>query len=158
MPFIFVFLFSIPISLFHLPAYLLWNRFKKNKRAFLLFPASMTVMEWIQYTYTPFASWEDAAYTQSHNISIMQAVSLFGMPGLSFLIYWVNISITEIVVNRKTTLFTFQIPLLVMLSMLLLGTLRFDISKSKGTETIIVAAVGTDSKVSGLPLPTKENK
>jgi len=156
-PFIFIFLFSIPIALFHLPGYLLWDRFKKHKWAFLLFPAMLTVMEWIQYTFTPFASWGVAAYTQANNMALIQSVSLFGMPGLSFLIYWINISIAEIIITKKTSLLTFQIPLSVLLVLIIFGALRFDISKSKGIETMIVAAVGTDSEVSGLPLPSKES-
>jgi apolipoprotein N-acyltransferase len=157
MPVIMIFLFSVPISLFHLPGYLLWARFKEHKWSFLIFPAVMVLMEWIQYTFTPFASWGVAAYTQSHNLTLMQSLSLFGMPGLSFLIYWVNVSLTEIVVIKKTTLPTFQIPLTVLLILIIFGALRYDISKSKGTNTIAVAAVGTDSEVSGLPLPSKES-
>ena len=156
MPVVMIFLFSVPISLFHLPGYLLWNRFKKCKWSFLLFPAVMVLMEWIQYSFTPFASWGVAAYTQSHNLTLMQSVSLFGMPGLSFLIYWVNISITEIALNKKLTLPTFQIPLSVLLVLVVFGALRYDVSKSKRSDTITVAAVGTDSEVSGLPLPSKE--
>jgi apolipoprotein N-acyltransferase len=157
MPVIMIFLFSVPISLFHLPGYLLWARFKEHKWSFLIFPAVMVLMEWIQYTFTPFASWGVAAYTQSHNLTLMQSLSLFGMPGLSFLIYWVNVSLTEIVEIKKTTLPTFQIPLSVLLILIIFGALRYDISKSKGTNTIAVAAVGTDSEVSGLPLPSKES-
>jgi apolipoprotein N-acyltransferase len=156
-PFFFVFLYSVPLALFHLPGYLLWDRFKKHSWALFLFPAMLTVMEWIQYTFTPFASWGVAAYTQLNSISIMQTVSLFGMPGLSFLIYWVNISIAEIIINKKTSLSTYQIPLSTLLLLIIFGALRYDISKSKGIDTMIVAAVGTDSKVTGLPLPSKES-
>jgi apolipoprotein N-acyltransferase len=157
MPVIMIFLFSVPISLFQLPGYLLWNRFRKYKWSFLLFPAIMTIMEWIQYSFTPFASWGVAAYTQSHNLILMQSLSLFGMAGLSFLVYWVNISISEIAVNRKTTRQTFQIPIAVLLLLVLFGAFRYEMSKSKGTNTITVAAVGTNSEVSGLPLPSKES-
>jgi apolipoprotein N-acyltransferase len=157
MPLVMVFLFSVPISLFHLPAFLLWDRFKEHKWSFLLFPATLVSMEWLQYTFTPFASWGVAAYTQSNNLILMQSLSLFGMAGLSFLIYWVNISIAEIAVNRKCTLGTFQIPLIVLLIVVIFGALRYGISKSEGTNTITVAAVGTDSEVSGLPLPSKES-
>ena len=87
MPFLMVFLFSVPISLFQLPGYLLWDRFKDRNWAILLFPAMMVTMEWLQYTFTPFASWAAAAYSQSHSLVIMQTVSLFGMAGLGFLVY-----------------------------------------------------------------------
>jgi apolipoprotein N-acyltransferase len=156
-PFVFVFLFSVPLALFHLPGYLLWDRFKNHSLSLFLFPAMLTLMEWIQYTFTPFASWGVAAYTQLNSISLMQTLSLFGMPGLSFLIYWINISIAEIIFHKKTSLLTYQIPLSVLVILIIFGALRYDISKSKGVNTMIVAAVGTDSKVSGLPLPSKES-
>ena len=155
-PFAMVFLFSIPISLFHLPAYLLWDKFKKYKWSFLLFPIILTIMEWVQYTFTPFASWGVAAYTQNHSLSVMQTVSIFGMPGLSFLIYWVNISVAEIISNKKTTYFTFQIPLTVFVFLVMFGALRFDLYKSKSKDTITVATVGTNSEISGLPFPSTE--
>jgi apolipoprotein N-acyltransferase len=154
-PYIMIFLYSIPISLFHLPGYLLWDRFKEHPWSFLLFPSVMTIMEWIQYTFTPFASWGVAAYTQN-SLSVMQSVSLFGMAGLSFVIYWINISITEVALKRKPDLLTFQVPLAALLILVIFGAFRFDLSKAIGTNTITVAAVGTDSDVAGLPLPPPE--
>jgi apolipoprotein N-acyltransferase len=156
-PYTMVFLYAIPISLFHLPAYLIWDKFKQYKGSFILFPAILTLMEWLQYTFTPFASWGVAAYTQAHSIAIVQAVSLLGMAGLSFLIYWVNISITEIILNKKLHYFNFQIPILVLTLLVLFGTARFYTNTSKQILTMTVAAVGTDSEVSGLPLPSKES-
>jgi apolipoprotein N-acyltransferase len=155
-PYSMIFLYAIPISFFHLPAYLIWDKFKQHKGAFILFPAIFTLMEWLQYTFTPFASWGVAAYTQAHSIIIMQTVSLLGMAGLSFLIYWVNISITEILLNKKLHYFNFQIPVLVLILLVLFGTARFYTNTSKQIPTMTVAAVGTDSEVSGLPLPSKE--
>jgi apolipoprotein N-acyltransferase len=155
-PYAMVFLYAIPISLFHLPAYLIWDKFKQYNGSFVLFPAILTIMEWLQYTFTPFASWGVAAYTQAHSIVIMQTVSLLGMAGLSFLIYWVNISITEIILNKNLHYFNFQIPMLALVLLVLFGTARFYTSISNPITTMTVAAVGTDSEVSGLPLPSKE--
>lgn len=152
-----VFLYSIPISLFHLPGYLIWSKFKNQKYALFLFPVIMIIMEWIQYTFTPIASWGVAAYTMHDNVSLIQTVSLFGLAGLSFLIYWVNISITDIIVKRKISISTFQLPLIILFPLIVFGSTRYNISKTKGIDTITVAAVGTDSEVSGLPLPSKES-
>lgn len=157
MPFLMDFMFSVPLAIIQIPAYLVWDRFKTYKGAVFLFPAILVVMEWLQYTFTPFASWGVGAYTQSHNLTLMQSVSLFGMAGLSFLIYWINISITEIAVKRKIYLLTFQLPLAFLFIFILYGALRFDIAKSNGTTTIAIAAVGTDSNISGLPLPSKKS-
>lgn len=154
-PLMLVFLYSIPISLFHLPAYLFWSKFKNQKYALFLFPVIMIIMEWIQYTFTPLASWGVAAYTMHDNISLIQTVSLFGMAGLSFLIYWVNVSIANIIIKRKISISTFHLPLIMLFLLIVFGSIRYDMSKANGSDTVTVAAVGTDSEASGLPLPTK---
>lgn len=151
----FVFLYSVPIILFHLPGFLVWDRFKEHRWAYLLFPAIMTLMEWIQYTFTPLASWGAAAYSQVDSLVIMQSLSLFGMPGLSFLIYWVNISIAKIIITRKFEWGTLYLPVLSIGLLILLGAVRINQFNKHGKETMLVAAVGTDSETSGLPLPSK---
>jgi apolipoprotein N-acyltransferase len=156
-PYLMIFLFSIPISLFHLPAYLIWDKFKNHRWSILLFPAIMTIMEWLQYTFTPFASWGVMAYSQAHNIHIMQFVSILGIAGLSFLIYWINVSIAWIITSKTTSILSFYLPMAILLIVIVFGSLRFDTGKSKGVKTITVATVGTNSKVGGLPLPTKES-
>lgn len=156
-PLVLVFLYSIPISLFHLPGYLMWSKFNNQKYALFLFPVIMIIMEWIQYTFTPLASWGVAAYTMHDNVSLIQTVSLFGLAGLSFLIYWVNVSIANIIIKRKISISTFQLPLIVLFLLIIFGSIRYDLNKANGIDTLTVAAVGTDSEVSGLPLPSKEN-
>lgn len=155
-PLVLVLLYSIPISLFHLPGYLIWSKFKDQKFALFLFPAIMIVLEWIQYSFTPLASWGVAAYTMHDNVSLIQTVSLFGLAGLSFLIYWVNVSIAEIIIKRKITRSTFQLPIIFLFLSIAYGSIRYDMSKANGIDTVTVAAIGTDSKASGLPLPTTE--
>jgi len=155
-PLVLVFLYSIPISLFHLPGYLIWSKFKNQKFALFLFPVIMVIMEWVQYTFTPLASWGVAAYTMHDNVSLIQTVSLFGLAGLSFLIYWVNVSIANIIIKRKISIPTFQLPLIMLFLLIAYGSIRYDMSKANGIDTVTTAAVGTDSKASGLPLPTKE--
>jgi apolipoprotein N-acyltransferase len=154
-PLMLVFLYSIPISLFHTPGYLIWRKFKNQKYALFLFPVIMTIMEWIQYTFTPLASWGVAAYTMHDNVSLIQTVSLFGLAGLSFLIYWVNVSITNIIIKREISISTFQLPLIMLFLLIAFGSIRYNMSKGDGIDTVTVAAVGTDSKASGLPLPSK---
>ncbi len=155
-PYFVIPLYAIPIALFHLPGYLLYAKFKSHKWSVLIFPATMVISEWIQYTYTPFGSWGVAAYTQSNSISLLQSLSLFGLAGLSFIIYWVNASVAKVLVNRKEKL-DLIIPLTIIAIMLVFGSIRYDLSKSKGIETISMAAVGTDSEISGLPLPSMES-
>ncbi len=152
-PYMLIFLYSIPISLIHLPAYLIWAKYKDRRFSVLLFPAMMIVLEWIQYTFTPLASWGVAAYTQTQSTYVIQFLSLLGMAGLSFLIYWVNISVTNLILKREKSLIAFKLPVATLCFVLFFGAMRYEISKSKGVDTITVAAVGTDSEISGLPLP-----
>jgi apolipoprotein N-acyltransferase len=56
-PLIFTPLFSVPITLIKLPAYLAWGRIANPRFKLLVFPMIMVVMEWIQFTFTPWASW-----------------------------------------------------------------------------------------------------
>lgn len=155
MPFAMVFLYSIPICIFQLPGFLIWDRYKAHSWAPLLFSAIMTTMEWIQYTFTPLASWGVAAYSQSHTLSMMQVVSLGGMPLLSFIIYWVNISVADVFARKEKSFITWHLPIIVTFLLMVFGGLRYDMSKIKGKETIKVAAVGTDSEMTGFPLPSK---
>lgn len=158
MPLAMVFLFSVPIALFHLPGFLIWDRFKKRRLALLLFPAIMTLMEWVQYTFTPFASWGVAAYTQSHSIPMIQSLSVFGMPGLSFIIYWIHSGIAHLLIDGKPSRITTWIPLSAIIILLVYGALRYDIAQSEGADTIKVAGISTESRVGGWPLPSvKEN-
>ncbi|MBK6475050.1 MAG: hypothetical protein IPI00_12215 [Flavobacteriales bacterium] len=152
----FVFMYSVPIALIHLPAFLLWNKYSTKKWAFFVFPAVLTTMEWLQYTFTPFASWGVAAYTQGEFTSIIQVVSLFGMPGLSFLIYWVNVSVADVITDPSTGIRRLYAPFLLLTLTVIYGEVRLDLNKATGKETVKVAAVGTDSEVSGLPLPSKD--
>lgn len=149
-------MFSIPLALIQMPGYLVWAKFRNKKWSALLFPAFMVVMEWVQYTLTPLGSWGAAAYTQAGNIVLLQSVSIFGLAGLGFVIYYVNSILAEIVLDAKV--FSKKIiPVSVILVVILIfGSLRLDIYESAGRNEMKVAAVGTDSEVSGLPLPSTE--
>ncbi|MCB9299369.1 MAG: apolipoprotein N-acyltransferase [Lewinellaceae bacterium] len=155
-PFFVIPMYSIPIALFHLPAFLIWARFRGEKFAGLLFPALMIILEWIQYTFTPLGSWGAAAYTQMDHIVLLQSVSLFGLAGLGFLIYWVNTTAAYLIMDARMGLKRVLPPALTLLIVLSFGALRYDLSHSKGRPMIRVAAVGTDSEVGVGPLPSYE--
>lgn len=156
-PYFLIPLYSIPIAIIHLPGYLLYDRLKSHKLAVLVFPAMMILMEWIQYTFTPFASWGVAAYTQDDSLNISQSVSVLGIAGLSYLIYWANSSLTSLIVTKKPNYLNSLIPVLTIVLVAIYGHLRLEISKTRATDTLKVAAVGTDSEIGGLPLPDFES-
>ncbi|MFY0687469.1 MAG: hypothetical protein JXQ90_09905 [Cyclobacteriaceae bacterium] len=153
-PYLIVFLYAIPITLFHLPGYLIWAKYRKANWSVLLFPAVMAVLEWVQYTFTPLASWGVAAYSQTHSPGIMQFVSLFGLPGLSFLIYWINTAITDLLLSKKTAVHNSILPLVSLCFAICYGALRLDIGRVREGDVVTAAAVGTDSTIGGLPVPS----
>ena len=130
LPLVMVPLFSVPIALIQLPAYLLWSKYRNRKHSYLLFPAAMVIMEWIQYTLTPLGSWGVAAYTQVDHIVLLQSASIFGIGGLSFLIYLVNSTMFELInhgMKARKKLISISILLAIVL---VFGSLRLDIYKS----------------------------
>jgi apolipoprotein N-acyltransferase len=156
-PPVFIFMYAIPIGLIHLPGYLLWAKYRHRRYGVFVFPAVMIVMEWLQYTFTPLASWGVAAYTQSNSHFIMQVVSIFGMAGLGFLIYWVNTAVAEYILNRKASYKWLIVSVSCVIIIISWGAIRAALGHSQVVETTTVAAVGTDSEIGGLPLPT-DNK
>jgi apolipoprotein N-acyltransferase len=73
-----------------LPAYLLDRRWSGSdrRRATLVFPATMVAVEWLATSVGPFGSFGVLAYSQSQLLPLVQTASLFGLWGISFLIYW----------------------------------------------------------------------
>ena len=50
------------------------------------FASVLTVMGWIQYSFTPMASWGVLAHTQQDNLPLIQLGALTGLGGISFLV------------------------------------------------------------------------
>lgn len=154
-PYLFIFLYSIPIALIHLPAYLMYARFADLKWGSLLFPATFVTFEWIQYTFTPLGSWGAAAYTQSHHLNLMQSLSIFGTAGLSFLIYWVNCSVSDSISSGKLSFRTIGLPLSLVAILLIFGSIRINEFERRDLSQLKVAAVGSDSEIGGPDLPSR---
>lgn len=155
-PYLFIFMYSVPISIIHLSGYILFARFSEKRWVTLLFPAGMVVLEWLQYTFTPLGSWGAAAYTQNNTLSVMQSLSLFGTAGLGFMVYWINASIYYTIRHSKICFSTFYLPVASVLVLVIFGSMRLNYGHHQVENEVVVAAVGTDSEAGGLPLPTDE--
>jgi apolipoprotein N-acyltransferase len=150
-------MFAVPIAVIHLPAFLIWARFRHRKGALFLFPVLMVLLEWLQYTFTPFSSWGVAAYTQMDNIQLMQTVSLFGLAGLGFLIYWVNAAFVYFLTDLKIHSRSIISLSITLLFAICFGATRYNLDKADSHEnTLSVAAVGTNSEVGAVEMPTPE--
>lgn len=152
-PYAMIFLYSIPLTVFQLPGYFLWMRFRNRKFGLFLLPALLTLTEWIQYSFTPFGSWGAMAYTQITQSEITQSLSLFGIAGLSFLIYLVNVTIVGFILDKKFNSPFYYLPFVAVVAIFIYGSVRISVYNSASHNSIVAAAVSTDSDVSGVPLP-----
>ncbi len=157
MEFYFSFGFAVIIATLHFVGFIAWDLLKEKRFGFLVFPAAMVVMEYIQYTFTPFASWGAAAYTQVDSIALLQSVSLFGMAGLGFLIYLVNMLIADWISAMRPARATAGTAV-ILLIVIGYGHFRVGLGEGGSREMVKVAAVGTDSRVAGFPLPSEEER
>jgi apolipoprotein N-acyltransferase len=60
----------------------------KGFAATLVFPLAVTAMDFLGMTINPIGSWGAQAYTQYGNLALMQLLSVTGMSGVVFLVYW----------------------------------------------------------------------
>ena len=154
LPAFFTFLYSLPIAVIQGSGYILWDRIKNYKMSFLTFPAIMVIMEWMQFSFTPFATWGNISNTQLENLVLLQGLSLFGMPGISFLIYYIAALIEKSIsdnVSKKQWL----LAGLTLIAVYSYGSIRLSLWDSKDKQNVTVAAIGTDSKIGGPDFPSK---
>jgi apolipoprotein N-acyltransferase len=155
-PYLMIPLYSVPIALMQVPGYLIWSGMRGRPYSYFLFPSIMVVMEWIQYTLTPLGSWGAAAYAMVDQIILLQFGSVFGLAGISFILYLINVVVAEWIMDPSGAR-TKLVPVgFVLTAVMIYGSLRIDYYNSRSKTQIKVAAVGTDSRVGGLPLPVAE--
>jgi apolipoprotein N-acyltransferase len=117
----------------------------------------MVTSEWAQHTFTPFASWGAAAYTQLDNQPLLQVASIAGLAGPGFLVYWVAAALEEALasgIGASRRLLATALGAVVAAHSY--GALRLAQAGNTAEDTVLVAAVKTDSTISGLPLPSPE--
>ena len=82
-------LFAIPIACSYFVAIAcgsLVHRRLGARRGAYVFAAMAVVMGWLQYAFTPGASWGILAHTQIDNLPLIQLASLTGVGGITFLV------------------------------------------------------------------------
>lgn len=134
--------------------YLVYDRIRRglpSPLASLSFAAVLVVLEWLQFRFTPLASNGSAAYTQLDNLPFLQTASLFGILGVSFLMYWFSAVVAEGIRLRRVP--SRQMAVVVFLVVICHVWGAFRIGSPKKGETVKVAAVGTDWDWFGESLP-----
>lgn len=147
MPWFFAFLYSIPITLFHLPGYLAFRVFRNNKNWWIIGAGAFAVSEWLLGVLTPFGTWGSIAYARVEDSALLQLGSLFGMSSISLVILLVNTAITYVAEKgyTKETQRKIVAPIiLVLLSVYTFGWIRIVLFEGTAKETIAVATIDHD--------------
>ncbi len=139
--------------------YLVWDRLRRGLPAYLsnlAFPAIHIGLEWLQYRFTPLASNGAAAYTQLENLPYLQFAAVFGIAGLSFLMYWFAAVAADALVARRLARIQTALVLGIIVLVNIGGAIRIGYPVEQ--ETVRVATVGTDFMWFGGPLPSDEEQ
>ncbi len=149
--------FGLPVATSRFVSYMAFAPFQRNKKAHLLFPALLVIGEWLQSSFTPFASWGSAAYTQINNPIWLQIVSIGGIWILSYFIYFISYQIYEGFRDgfSKKQLLKVALPIMVLS---LFGTLRLSRADDTEYKSLVVATIGTNSTIGGPNLPSPETR
>lgn len=159
--------FGIPMGLFLGVPTVLFARVRRVAQAHLdpqhhaavavLWPTFVVVGEWMQHGLTELATWGAAAHTQLDDLALLQLASVTGLAGVSFVVYLVNAALEHALfttVQGRSRLGLLAFAGTVLLGVQALGEVRLA-SFERGSETVRVAAVGTDATFGGLPLPSE---
>ena len=154
-------MFGIPIAVLLGWPYLLWAWALpvsgiRNHWSVVLFPAAMAVAESVTYSLTPFGVWGQAANAATDDLPLMQIASVTGSIGIGFVLHWLAAAIESRLAGAGAR--PLALASAAFLAVHVYGGARLDLASSVGEPTVLVAAVGTDSTVSGLPLPSREQR
>ncbi len=154
-PVFFAPLFSLPIAVFATAPLLAYDRYRRTGRESVLLYASLMVLgEWAQHALTPFGTWGMAAHTQLDNLPLLQLASVTGVAGVSWLVHVVGATAEATLAGSRTGR-AMALAGGTVLGVMALGSARLAVHETD--DTVAVAAIGTESDVSGLPLPSDED-
>ncbi len=109
----------------------------------LILPCTWVCLEYVLATFSPYGSWGSLAYTQYENLELLQLISVTGLYGIPFLIYWSASTVSWAIQNSdKTQQFRKAIVILVVVlsAVLIGGGLRLQFT-APSSETMRVAAI-----------------
>lgn len=148
-------LFSVPLALLLGWPYLVWmgliRRGSSGLNATLAFASAMAIGEWSMYTLTPFGTWGMQANAALGDLPLMQVAAVAGSIGIGFVLHLLAAAI-ELRWAKSSNR-----PLIGAAALFVLahvwGSARLAWLDTHTDPHVLVAAVGTDSDVGGLPLP-----
>jgi apolipoprotein N-acyltransferase len=159
LPYFLILLNGVSFGIVNGAGYLLWDRLRRNLPSHLgslAFGAMLVALEWLQFRFTPLASNGAAAYTQLDNLPFLQLTSLFGISGISLLMYWFAAAAADCFLEQRIAWRRVAIPIGLIVVAHAWGAFRIG-APTEG-QTVKVAAVGTNSIWFGGELPDEEER
>ena len=108
----------------------------------LVLPLSVVALEYSWAIFSPFSSWGSTAYSMLGSNDLLQVLSVTGLYGVSFLLYWVG-STAGYIIDNKFKLSVIKKPAILVGSLVVLTLLygSFRLYKKNYTETVKVAGI-----------------
>jgi apolipoprotein N-acyltransferase len=157
LPWILAPLVATPTALLFGAPYFVWSAFRSPTRGWsppILFAATQVCVEWIEHAALPLGTWGSLANTQLEALPLLQVASLTGAAGVSFLVAWTAACLETALDARSVR--PLGAPAAIVLVVFAGGELRLGWSTGRGEPTTSVAAIGTDARFSGLPMPSPD--
>ncbi len=148
--------FALPIGLIHMPAFWLWDRLVRKGQhawAILAFASATAVLEWLQATFTPLTSWGASALTQLDNLPLLQLAALGGLPLLALLLNALPATLEWAGSRAFDRRSRWALALFGLLFLVAHGWGTLRLATPLAGPQVRVAAVATDARFSGPPLP-----
>ena len=158
--------FGLVIAAMLAGPYLLWSWQlervgQRSAWTTILFPAAMVVAETLAHRVTPFGVWGHAANTALSDLPLMQLAALTGASGIGFVIHWLAAALearSSAIGHMRGHRRQLWLASAALIGAHVYGDIRLDIEANRETETVKLAAVGTDCDLSGLPIPEPEQR
>lgn len=151
----FALLFAIPIALVLGWPYLLWfalvRRGARAGEVSLVFAAAMALAEWSLYSLTPFGTWGMQANAALGDLALLQIAALAGPTAIGFVLHLAAATFEQWWASGARRPLAWASGLFVLAHAW--GGARLAWLDEGQGEQVVVAAIGTDSDIGGLPLP-----
>jgi len=122
--------------------------------ALIAYAATVALVEAVGGVVGPLGTWGALAHTQAGDLALLQLASVTGAAGVGFVVALVGATI-EAATARAVGGRAIAVVAALVAAVHLGGAIRLSLASAAGRELVTVAAVGTDSDISGWPLPPR---
>ncbi len=122
--------------------------------ALIAYAAAVAMVEAISGSVSPLGTWGALAHTQAGDLALLQLASVTGAAGVGFVVALVGATV-EAATARVVGGRAIAVVAALLAAVQLGGAIRLALASGSGRELVTVAAIGTDSDISGWPLPPR---